>query len=54
MMSLGLHARWVGQEARANALRQFIEYALDKGGVWFARRDEIARHWLEHHHGWER
>jgi peptidoglycan/xylan/chitin deacetylase (PgdA/CDA1 family) len=54
MMSVGLHARWAGQAARANALRQFIEYALDKGGVWFARRDEIARHWLEHHDEFER
>jgi peptidoglycan/xylan/chitin deacetylase (PgdA/CDA1 family) len=54
MMSVGLHARWAGQAARANALRQFIDYALDKGGVWFARRDEIARHWLEHHDEFER
>jgi peptidoglycan/xylan/chitin deacetylase (PgdA/CDA1 family) len=54
MLSIGLHARWAGQAARANALRQFIEYALDKGGVWFARRDEIARYWLEHHDEWER
>jgi peptidoglycan/xylan/chitin deacetylase (PgdA/CDA1 family) len=54
MMSVGLHSRWAGQAARANALRQFIEYALDKGGVWFARRDEIAQHWLEHHDEFER
>jgi peptidoglycan/xylan/chitin deacetylase (PgdA/CDA1 family) len=52
MMSVGLHARWTGQAARANALRDFIEHCLDMGGVWFARRDEIARHWLGHHHEW--
>ncbi len=54
MMTIGLHPRWAGQAGRANALREFIEHALDKGDVWFARRDEIARHWLEHHHEWDR
>lgn len=47
MMSIGLHPRLIGQAARANALREFIEYAQAKGGVWFARREDIARHWLE-------
>jgi peptidoglycan/xylan/chitin deacetylase (PgdA/CDA1 family) len=54
MMSVGLHSRWTGQAARANALRQFIEYSLAKGDVWFARRDEIARWWIDHSHEWER
>jgi peptidoglycan/xylan/chitin deacetylase (PgdA/CDA1 family) len=49
MMTVGLHPRWMGQAARTNVLRQFIEYALDKGDVWFTRRDDIARWWLEHH-----
>jgi peptidoglycan/xylan/chitin deacetylase (PgdA/CDA1 family) len=53
-MSVGLHSRWTGQAARANALRQFIEYSLAKGDVWFARRDEIARWWIDHSHEWER
>jgi peptidoglycan/xylan/chitin deacetylase (PgdA/CDA1 family) len=48
MMSIGLHPRWVGQPARASALAEFIEYALAKGGVWFARRRDIAKWWLEH------
>jgi hypothetical protein len=47
-MSIGLHPRWVGQPARASALAEFIEYALAKGGVWFARRRDIAKWWLEH------
>lgn len=46
MMSVGLHPRLVGQAARSNALREFIEYAHAKGDVWFARREDIARHWL--------
>jgi peptidoglycan/xylan/chitin deacetylase (PgdA/CDA1 family) len=50
MMSVGLHPRWVGQPGRISALRRFINHALGKGDVWFARRDEIARWWLDHHH----
>jgi len=49
MMSVGLHPRLMGQAGRANALREFIEYAQGKGDVWFARRVEIARHWMTHH-----
>lgn len=47
MMSIGLHARLVGQAGRAGALRDLIEWCQKKGGVWFARRDEIARWWHE-------
>ena len=46
MMSVGLHPRLVGQAGRANALREFIEYAQAKGKVWFARRDDIADLWM--------
>ncbi len=49
MMSIGLHPRWVGQAGRASALREFIEHALKRGDVWFARRSDIARWWLDHH-----
>jgi peptidoglycan/xylan/chitin deacetylase (PgdA/CDA1 family) len=48
MMSVGLHARTVGQPGRASALRDFIRYAQDKGGVWFATRLEIAEWWNAH------
>ena len=48
MMSVGLHTRIVGRPARARALERFIAYAQGKAGVWFARRDEIARWWLQH------
>lgn len=54
MMSVGLHSRWTGQPGRASGLREFIEHALDKGDVWFARRDEIARWWIDHSDEWER
>ena len=41
-----------GRRARA-ALREFIEYALEKGDVWFARRIDIANWWIEHHEEFE-
>jgi peptidoglycan/xylan/chitin deacetylase (PgdA/CDA1 family) len=47
MMSIGLHPRWAGQAARAAALRAFVEYALEQGDVWFARRVDIAKWWIE-------
>lgn len=48
LMTISLHPRWIGQAARAAALRAFLEHALEKGNVWIARRDEIARWWLDH------
>jgi peptidoglycan/xylan/chitin deacetylase (PgdA/CDA1 family) len=54
MMSIGLHPRWAGQAGRTSALREFIEYALEKGDVWFARRIDIAKWWLEHHEEFKR
>ncbi len=54
MMSIGLHPRWAGQAGRTSALREFIEYALEKGDVWFAPRIDIARWWIEHHEEFER
>ena len=53
MMSIGLHPRMIGQAARISALKEFIEYALDKGDVWFAKRLDIATWWLEHHEEFE-
>jgi peptidoglycan/xylan/chitin deacetylase (PgdA/CDA1 family) len=47
MMSIGTHPRLIGRPARADALARFIDYAQSRGGVWFARREEIARLWLE-------
>ena len=49
MMSIGLHPRWIGQAGRASALRDFILHAQRRGNVWFARRADIARWWLDHH-----
>lgn len=49
MMSIGLHPRWIGQAGRTHGLRNFIEYSLEKGDVWFARGLDIAQWWEAHH-----
>lgn len=47
MMSIGLHCRISGKPSRIKVVEDFIEYALSHSGVWFARRLDIARWWLE-------
>ena len=49
MMSVGLHCRIAGRPARSRAVDRFLQYAREFPDVWFARRDEIARWWLEHY-----
>ncbi len=49
MMSIGLHCRLIGRPGRAAALKRFIDYARGHEKVWFARRIDIARHWVAHH-----
>lgn len=48
MMSIGLHLRMIGRPGRIAALETILERMHAAGGVWFARRDAIARHWLAH------
>ena len=47
MLSVGLHLRIIGRPGRIGGLERFLAHATAKSGVWFARRDAIARHWLE-------
>jgi peptidoglycan/xylan/chitin deacetylase (PgdA/CDA1 family) len=49
MMSVGLHCRISGRPARSRAVERFIRYAQGFPRVWFARRDEIAKWWLENY-----
>jgi putative urate catabolism protein len=52
MMSVGLHCRLAGRPGRIASLEKFLKYVKTKSKVWFARRIDIARHWLKHHpHG---
>jgi peptidoglycan/xylan/chitin deacetylase (PgdA/CDA1 family) len=45
MMTVGLHTRIVGRPGRIAGLDRFLRHVRERGGVWIARRDEIARHW---------
>jgi peptidoglycan/xylan/chitin deacetylase (PgdA/CDA1 family) len=47
MMSVGLHLRTIGRPARIAGLESVIAGMAKRGGVWFATRSEIARHWLD-------
>ena len=49
MLSIGLHCRIAGRPARAEALARFLDYTRAHDGVWYARRIEIARHWMKTH-----
>ncbi|HVJ73293.1 MAG TPA: allantoinase PuuE [Casimicrobiaceae bacterium] len=49
MLSIGLHARIVGRPARLAALTRFVDHARSHDHVWFARRIDIARHWIATH-----
>lgn len=49
MMTVVAHARWTGQPNRASGLRRILEHALATSGVSVMRRDDIARHILDHH-----
>ncbi|PKW16479.1 polysaccharide deacetylase family protein [Saccharopolyspora spinosa] len=50
MMTIGIHAHWMGQASRASALQMFLEYVRELGDVWVAPRVDIARWWIDHHH----
>jgi peptidoglycan/xylan/chitin deacetylase (PgdA/CDA1 family) len=48
-MSIGMHCRLLGRPGRTAALERFIEYVAGHDKVWFARRIDIARHWIATH-----
>ena len=48
MMSVGLHLRMIGRPGRIGALDRILAHMGRRDRVWIARRDAIARHWLEH------
>ncbi|RKG93776.1 polysaccharide deacetylase family protein [Corallococcus terminator] len=47
MMSVSMHDRISGRPGRVKMLEEFIRYAQRQPGVWFARKDELARWTLE-------
>jgi peptidoglycan/xylan/chitin deacetylase (PgdA/CDA1 family) len=46
MMALSAHDRVSGRPGRAKVIEDFITYAQQHKGVWFARKDEIMRYAL--------
>ena len=48
MMSVGLHLRISGRPSRIGAVERFLDYITGNPAIWIARRDEIARWWLDH------
>lgn len=49
MMTIGIHPHISGQPFRIRALRDFIAYAQQFPGVWWATREEIADWYLSGH-----
>ena len=47
MMSIGFHLRINCRPARICGLENLLNQINDKGGFWFARRKQLARHWRE-------
>jgi hypothetical protein len=48
MMFVSVHDRISSHANRVRVLDQLLVYAKSKPGVWFARKDEIAKWALEH------
>ena len=49
MLSIGLHCRIAGRPGRLAALARFLDHARAHDAVWFARRIDVARHWMASH-----
>ncbi len=47
MLTIGLHLRIIGRPGRIGGLERFLAHVASRPGTWFAKRDEIARHWLD-------
>ena len=47
MLSIGLHTRIIGRAARIAGLATLMRHMRNRGGAWFATREDIARHWLK-------
>jgi allantoinase len=47
MMSIALHPRIIGRPGRLAGLRRALTHIRQHDRIWFARRDEIARSWIE-------
>jgi len=48
IMTVAIHDRIMGRPARAAGFIRFLDHVQKHDRVWFARGDEIARHWIKH------
>lgn len=46
MMSIGIHLRRTGRPGRIGGLDRMLARMRERGAVWFARRRDIAGHWI--------
>ncbi|GAA5994942.1 uncharacterized protein JCM10292_004442 [Rhodotorula paludigena] len=46
-VTVALHGRWIGRPGRFQCLKRIVETLNASGDVWFATREQIARHWRE-------
>ncbi|WVF66412.1 hypothetical protein IAT40_001152 [Kwoniella sp. CBS 6097] len=46
-ITVALHSRWIGRPGRFQALKRIVEHFTSFDDVWFATREQIARHWVE-------
>ena len=51
LMNVGLHPHVAGRAYRVRAVKEFLEFAKQQPGVWFATREQIATWYLENHKG---
>ena len=49
LMNVGLHVRISGRPGRTAAVDRFLKYAKGKPKVWFARRVDVAKWWLDNY-----
>jgi len=49
MLTICVHARWMGQPNRAAGLRAVLEHVGRAPDALFMRREDIARYWLDNH-----
>ncbi|WVR08412.1 hypothetical protein IAU60_005467 [Kwoniella sp. DSM 27419] len=45
-ITVALHSRWIGRPGRFQALKRIVEHFASFDDVWFATREQIARHWV--------
>jgi len=46
-LSVGLHLRMIGRPGRIAGLERVLTHMRRRGRTWIARRDAIARHWID-------